>query len=94
MTEQELCAIEQRLLGEYKPIDVGDAIEVLDWSMKPIAKGLVTFKQGMYVWLDNDDPASKAGIHVSSICRDEPTQDEDVRALLDEVRRLQKESEG
>lgn len=94
MTEQELSAIEQRLLGEHKPIDVGDAVEVLDWSMKPIAKGLVTCRKGMYVWLDNDNPESKAGIHVSGICRDEPTQDDDIRALLAEVWRLRKESEG
>lgn len=89
MTEQELNAIEQRIDGRHRPFTLGDNVLVeVDYANGlPEKRGVITGKAGAYVYVDHEK------IHASIVQHDEPSAENDIRALLAEVRRVNIEFE-
>jgi hypothetical protein len=85
MDEQKLQAIEQRLLSPNLAIEVGDKVIIEDFFCNRKASGVVTQRDGEVIWLD-DKPTQYWCVDAR---RDEPSMEDDTRALLAEVRRLQ-----
>lgn len=84
MSEQELNVIEERLLRGNTPIDVGAKVFIIDFQGNQRASGTITRRRIDQIWLDDDSEP----YWIEDAWLDVPTQKEDIRSLINEIRRL------